>query len=142
MTLAVEHAFTLDVDIAAPIEVGAVPTGFRRVIPITGGRVHGPKLNGTVLAGGTDWNLIRTDGAIHVWARYEIRTDEGRLSRSPTRASTSASRPTPPPQAARSSRVRPPRSARADRHGSTTARSWASCDRFRRGRYRSRCRSC
>jgi Protein of unknown function (DUF3237) len=30
-----------------------------------------------VLPGGADWNVIRPDGAVHVWARYEIRTADG-----------------------------------------------------------------
>lgn len=79
MSLITEHVFTLDIGIGQPREVGAVPHGYRRVIPITGGTVHGPKLTGTVLPGGADWNLMRTDGAIHVWARYEIETDDGSI---------------------------------------------------------------
>jgi hypothetical protein len=39
--------------------------------------VHGPHLNGTVLAGGADWNTDRGDGTSHVWARYTIRTHDG-----------------------------------------------------------------
>ncbi|WP_460776497.1 DUF3237 domain-containing protein [Microbacterium sp. GXF7504] len=79
MAITTEHLFTLDVDIAPPREVGAVHGGTLRVIPITGGRVHGPRLSGEVLPGGADWNTMRDDGCVHVWARYEIRTDDGHV---------------------------------------------------------------
>ncbi|MEU8817499.1 DUF3237 domain-containing protein [Actinoplanes sp. NPDC048796] len=77
MTLTLKPAFTLTVDLAEPRDVGQVPTGHRRVIPILGGTVTGPTLTGEILPGGADWNLVRPDGAIHVWARYELRTAEG-----------------------------------------------------------------
>ncbi|SNY61335.1 DUF3237 family protein [Paractinoplanes atraurantiacus] len=77
MTLALQPAFTLTVDLAEPREVGRTLAGHRRVIPILGGTVTGPALTGEVLPGGADWNLVRPDGAIHVWARYELRTTEG-----------------------------------------------------------------
>ncbi|MEV6347630.1 DUF3237 domain-containing protein [Actinoplanes sp. NPDC051851] len=77
MSLSLEPAFTLTVDLAEAREVGKTHAGFRRVIPITGGTVSGPLLTGEVLPGGADWNVVRPDGAIHVWARYEIRTSDG-----------------------------------------------------------------
>jgi hypothetical protein len=61
------------------IEVGEVVGGQRRVIPITGGSVEGPDLIGEVVALGADWNLVRTDGAETVSARYLIRTHDGVL---------------------------------------------------------------
>lgn len=79
MSITTEHVFTLDIEIGAPREVGATAAGFRRVIPITGGRVHGPQLEGKVLPGGADWNLMRADGVVEVWARYEIETTEGTI---------------------------------------------------------------
>lgn len=77
MALSLEHAFTITVTIAEPREIGTTPSGYRRTIGITGGTVAGPALNGEVLPGGADWNVIRADGAIHVWARYEILSDGG-----------------------------------------------------------------
>lgn len=79
MALSLEHVFTITVSIAAPREIGPTPAGYRRVIGITGGTVAGPALNGQVLPGGADWNLIRPDGSVHVWARYELLTDGGDL---------------------------------------------------------------
>jgi hypothetical protein len=77
MTLSLDHAFTITAKIAEPREIGTTPSGYRRVIGITGGTVAGPVLNGEVLPGGADWNVIRADGAVHVWARYEILSDGG-----------------------------------------------------------------
>ncbi|MDT0300858.1 DUF3237 family protein [Streptomonospora wellingtoniae] len=77
MALALEHAFTVTVELGEVREVGLTPAGYRRVIPIVGGSVRGPALAGEVLPGGADWNLVRPDGGVHVWARYEIRTAEG-----------------------------------------------------------------
>ena len=73
-----EHVCDLAVAIAAPIEVGQTPAGLRRVIPITGGVVAGPRLNGKVLAGGADFQLILGGGTqAHLDARYVIELDDG-----------------------------------------------------------------
>lgn len=77
MTLALSHLTTLEVELAPALEVGRTATGVRRVIPITGGSFIGPRLSGTILPGGADWNLARTDGITHLWARYTLRTDAG-----------------------------------------------------------------
>ncbi|WP_149205208.1 DUF3237 family protein [Actinotalea subterranea] len=76
MELSQRHAFTIEAVIGAPVEVGATAAGFRRVIPILGGTVS-DGLSGTVLPGGADWNVVRADGSVHLWARYELRTDDG-----------------------------------------------------------------
>ena len=39
--------------------------------------MRGPKLNGRILPGGADWQIIRTDGAADIKARYIIETDDG-----------------------------------------------------------------
>ena len=44
-----EHICDLAVTIAPPVEVGVTPMGLRRMIPITGGVVRGPRLNGKIL---------------------------------------------------------------------------------------------
>ncbi|MGH3282101.1 MAG: DUF3237 domain-containing protein [Trebonia sp.] len=77
MPLAARPVFTLHVHLADPIDVGPVPTGHRRIIPIGGGTVDGPELSGTILPGGADWNLTGTDGTARMWARYDFRTDNG-----------------------------------------------------------------
>ena len=73
-----EHVCDLAVTIAAPVEVGQTPAGLRRMIPITGGTVSGPRLNGQVMAGGADFQLILNGGTqAHLDARYVIELDDG-----------------------------------------------------------------
>lgn len=69
--------FEAQVHVAAPIEMGPGPNGAHRVIPITGGTVTGPRINGIVLPGGADWQWIRPDGAAEIEARYLIETNDG-----------------------------------------------------------------
>ena len=63
--------------LAAPIVVGDVPEGARRVVPIEGGTFEGPRLRGTVVPGGADWQYLRADGVMIVEAQYLLRTDDG-----------------------------------------------------------------
>ena len=66
----------LSVEVAAPIVVGDTPAGLRRVIPITGGTVTG-RINGRVLAGGADFQILRRDDVAELEARYVIETPTG-----------------------------------------------------------------
>jgi hypothetical protein len=73
-----EHVCDLAVTISAPIEVGLTPAGLRRMIPITGGTVTGPRLNGKVMAGGADFQLILNGGTqAHLDARYVMELADG-----------------------------------------------------------------
>ena len=73
-----EHLCDLAVTISAPVEVGQTPAGLRRMIPITGGTVTGPQVNGKGLAGGADFQLILGGGTqAHLDARYVIELDDG-----------------------------------------------------------------
>ena len=73
-----EHVCDLAVTIAPPVEVGQTVAGLRRMIPITGGVVRGPRLNGKVLAGGADFQLILGGGTqARLAARYVIDLDDG-----------------------------------------------------------------
>jgi hypothetical protein len=67
----------LRVTVDPPIDVGALPDGVRRVIPITGGEATGDRLSGVVLPGGADWNTVRPNDTMHFWARYTLRTGDG-----------------------------------------------------------------
>jgi hypothetical protein len=71
------YAFTAHVQIAAPVEQGDVDGGRQRFIAITGGTVAGPRLKGTILPGGGDWQTILPGGLTQVVARYFIRADDG-----------------------------------------------------------------
>lgn len=76
---ALEHVADLTVFVAAPIEAGSITglnsRGKRRIIPITGGTLRGPQLNGRVLAGGADFQLVVSDTAADLDARYIIELD-------------------------------------------------------------------
>jgi hypothetical protein len=74
-----EHVADFDVDIAPVIEVGQTGSGERRVIPIVGGRVTGPRLNGKILPSGADFQIIRPNGIAELTARYAIEADDGAL---------------------------------------------------------------
>jgi hypothetical protein len=71
--------FTISAELEAITDLGRTPFGGRRIIGILGGSVHGPKLNGRILPGGADWQIIRADGATDIQARYTIETDGGGL---------------------------------------------------------------
>jgi hypothetical protein len=68
-----EFVMELDVKVASPIEVSAT----RRVIPILGGTVKGPRVQGTVLAAGADFQIVREDGTLELTAQYVIETSDG-----------------------------------------------------------------
>jgi len=73
---ALEHLADLTVHVAAPIEAGAVAglnsRGRRRIIPITGGTLRGTGLQGRVLPGGADFQLVVSETAAELDARYVI----------------------------------------------------------------------
>jgi hypothetical protein len=56
--------------------VGETPEGLMRVVPITGGTFEGPRIRGTIVPGGADWQYVRTDGVAVLEARYLLRTDD------------------------------------------------------------------
>jgi hypothetical protein len=71
---------TLQVGVAAPQNIGAVPHGTRRTAPLTGGRFEGPRLRGIVLPGGSaDWLLQRADGVLELDFRATLQTEDGAL---------------------------------------------------------------
>src|SRR4029453_17185205 len=72
-------AMTLRVQVGAPMELGDVPGGRRRIIPILGGTFEGPNVRGKVLAGGADWQIVRADGLAELDTRYALQTDSGKL---------------------------------------------------------------
>jgi len=77
MAIALDFAFALKVTVAPALELGETPQGRRRIVPITGGSVSGPKLTGRVLPGGADWQIIRNDGVAELEARYTLEADDG-----------------------------------------------------------------
>jgi len=59
--------------------LGKTPLGDRRIVPVTGGTFEGPKLKGSVEPGGSDWILLRPDGALQLDVRLTLRTEDGAL---------------------------------------------------------------
>ncbi len=72
-----EFVFEEIVTLGAPVSPGETARGGRLIIPITGGTVAGPALNGEVMPGGWDWQLRRDDGCTEIEADYFLRTDDG-----------------------------------------------------------------
>lgn len=60
-------------------DIGELPAGRRRVVPIAGGVVEGPHLQGEIVPGGADWQIIAADGTVAVEARYTLRAADGGL---------------------------------------------------------------
>jgi hypothetical protein len=69
----------LKVKLDPALIVGETPHGTRRIIPIIGGKVEGPKIKGEILNGGADWQILRADGVTELEAHYQFRTDDGTL---------------------------------------------------------------
>lgn len=79
MTPSLTFVAEIEAAVAAPVLVGAGPLGERRIVPITGGRIGGPRLAGEILPGGADYQLIRPDGVTEIEARYTLRLADGAL---------------------------------------------------------------
>jgi hypothetical protein len=70
---------TLQVFVAPPQKLGAVPHGTRVIAPITSGSFEGPRLRGKVLPGGGDWTLLRSDGVLELELQITLETDDDAL---------------------------------------------------------------
>jgi len=74
-----EFAFEVRAEVSAPLVIGPSSHGLRRVVPIIGGSVTGPRLQGRVVPGGADWQFVRSDGVLSVEARYTLEAHDGSL---------------------------------------------------------------
>jgi len=74
-----EFIFAAHVTVDPPLDLGDVGKGGRRIVPIAGGDFSGPDIRGTVVPGGADWQVLRSDGVAELEARYTLRTDDGAL---------------------------------------------------------------
>jgi hypothetical protein len=70
-------AFELRAQVAAPLVVGSIPAGTRRIVQILGGTFSGPGLKGRIVPGGADWQIIQADGFSELDTRYTLETDKG-----------------------------------------------------------------
>ena len=79
-TPALQHVLDLTVYVATPVEAGNLAglnsRGKRRIIPITGGAVTG-HVNGKILPGGADFQIVVSETTADLDARYMIELDNG-----------------------------------------------------------------
>jgi hypothetical protein len=71
-----DFLFTLSADVGELITLGPCPLGERRVVYINSGSFEGPTMRGEIV-GGADWQILRSDGALELDARYAIREERG-----------------------------------------------------------------
>jgi hypothetical protein len=76
-----EFLMRIAADVGEIQTMGGGPLGERRVVAITGGRFEGPQLQGEIVPGGADWQIVRADGALDIDARYAMRTTSGAMIR-------------------------------------------------------------
>lgn len=74
-----EHVCDYTVELAPIMELGDGRAGQRRIIPIIGGSVEGPKISGKILNLGADWQTIFRSGVAELDTRYAIETSDGAL---------------------------------------------------------------
>ena len=74
-----EFLMTITVTVTALHDVGSVPLGVRHIDLLGAGNFEGPRLNGTVLAGGLDQKIFRPDGAMNQNVRLVLKTNDGAL---------------------------------------------------------------
>jgi hypothetical protein len=71
--------FVMRLAVRPLILVGATPNGYRRIGVVPGGSFEGERLSGDVLDGGSDWQLVRTDGATLLDVRLVLKTTDQEL---------------------------------------------------------------
>ncbi|NKB53912.1 MAG: DUF3237 family protein [Rhizobiaceae bacterium] len=67
------------VDLAPVRELGSGLAGKRRIVPIVGGIVEGPKIQGRILNIGADWQTVFDNGVAKLDTRYAIETTDGAI---------------------------------------------------------------
>src|SRR5438045_9505242 len=71
--------FIFQIEVKPPSVIGATPGYDRRIGEIAGGRFEGERLRGKILSGGSDWQSLRSDGAITINVRLVMETGDGAL---------------------------------------------------------------
>ncbi len=74
-----EHFCDLSVELGSIQEMGMGRAGKRRIIPIVGGIVSGPSIQGKILNLGADWQTIFNDDVAELDTRYAFETNDGAL---------------------------------------------------------------
>jgi hypothetical protein len=72
--------YRLEATLGQALDVGDVPRGRRRIVPLISGVFTGPELSGKLLAGASaDWQIVQPDGTALGDIRYTLQTDRGDL---------------------------------------------------------------
>jgi hypothetical protein len=75
-----KRVYRLEATVGEPLELGNLPQGHRRIVPLTGGTFTGPELNGKLLPGSSaDWQIVLPDGTALGDIRYTLQTNDGEL---------------------------------------------------------------
>ena len=77
--LRLDPVCTLTVTLDPILEMGPGRGGMRRIVPIIGGTVEGPRLAGRILNLGADWQTVFADGLAELDTRYAMETHDGAL---------------------------------------------------------------
>jgi Protein of unknown function (DUF3237) len=68
----------LEATLGEALDVGIVPQGRRRIVPLTDGTFAGPELTGTLIPGASaDWQIVLPDGTAVGDVRCTLLTDHG-----------------------------------------------------------------
>jgi Protein of unknown function (DUF3237) len=71
--------FAMRLDVRKLLMVGPTPGGYRRIGVVSGGSFEGESLSGEVLDGGSDWQIVRSDGATTLDVRLTLKTNDDAL---------------------------------------------------------------
>jgi hypothetical protein len=77
-TVRTRPLFVVHLDVSLHV-VGPTPAGTRRIGAVTGGSFQGERLSGAVLDGGSDWQIVRGDGATTLDVRLVLKTTDDAL---------------------------------------------------------------
>jgi hypothetical protein len=80
MPLQSEYLFRMTLGVGTPQMIGTTRNGELRIVPVTGGTVIGPKLNGEIMPGSAaDWLRVDPDGSAQIDVRLTIRAASGSM---------------------------------------------------------------
>ena len=80
LPLTTDFLFRMVLTVGAPQMVGAAGRGELRIVPVTGGRLEGPRFTGEVLPGtAADWLRVDPDGTAHMDVRLTLKATSGSL---------------------------------------------------------------
>jgi hypothetical protein len=72
------HVYRLEATLAAPLDLGDLAQGHRRIVALSGGTFTGPEISGRLLPGASaDWQILLADGTALGDIRYTLQTEDG-----------------------------------------------------------------